>query len=391
MKRLLFLTHSSTMYGGAEDEFERLLKYFSDKKKYFIEGIFPVGERNSIYASYCNRWGNYKSGTFPEIYIGIWKIVKYFIISFIQIRNIINFTKNRTYDAAIINVSVLVAPIILLKFKKIKSVVFIRESINIRFLRYVIYKLINSKCNWYVGVSKKNENDFKEISKNINTLTLYSTIENFEIDPQNILKLKELLGIRLFNKIEQKEAFPIFSVAPICQRKNQKLLVETLKLMVESNPKFIPYVILIGQKTNDEKYSCEVEVLIKKYNLQNNCFLLGPLNKNILYSLYKYAKTIVITSKSEGLPLVMAEAFKYKIPLITTNVGGLNEFISEGVSGYFIENDPHSLMEKLMLVWNDRAATEKIKERSFELYKENLDLDKNFNRLNDLIIKITGE
>ena len=94
MKRILFITHSSSAVGGAEDDFERLLKHFSNKKdNYIIEGLFPPGERGKVYSKFCDRYGYYRSGTFPEIFVGVLIIFKYFIKCFIQLHDLYRFTK----------------------------------------------------------------------------------------------------------------------------------------------------------------------------------------------------------------------------------------------------------------------------------------------------------
>ena len=144
MKKLLFITHSSTLIGGAEDDFERLLKYFSAKNdEYIVEGLFPTGDRSAIFSSYCQRWFNYRWGVFPEVYVGIFKYLKYFAKIFFQFRDFRNFTRGNSYDAAFVNVSVLIWPIIFFRLKKIKSIIFIRETINSKMLRFIIYKTIN--------------------------------------------------------------------------------------------------------------------------------------------------------------------------------------------------------------------------------------------------------
>lgn len=390
MKNILFITHSSSMFGGAEDEFERLLKYFSGKSsEYYVEGLFPKGERSENYASYCNRWGFYRSGTFPEIYLGLWKIIKYLIISIIQFRDIYYHTKGKKYDVAILNVSVLIAPIVFLKMKRIKSIVFIRESINQEFLRLIIYKLINSSKNYYIGVSTKNEKDFKRVTGNKNTLVLYSSVENGKNEStMKYNELKEVFGNDLISILTLKDTFPVFVVAPICTRKNQILLIKAMKILKDKYNDNNTYAVLIGQKTNDEKYSKEVEDLIDSLNLRKYCFLPGALNKDLLNALYNYAKAMIIVSKSEGLPLVMVEAFKNKMPLITTNVGGISEFVKEGETGYFINDDAESLAKKIDYLKNNADEAERVANEGYKLYLNAFNLENNMKKLERLINSI---
>ena len=42
----------------------------------------------------------------------------------------------------------------------------------------------------------------------------------------------------------------------------------------------------------------------------------------------------LFTSKSEGGPIVIWEAMSMKLPIVTTKVGGTEEYIKNGYNGY---------------------------------------------------------
>jgi glycosyltransferase involved in cell wall biosynthesis len=52
------------------------------------------------------------------------------------------------------------------------------------------------------------------------------------------------------------------------------------------------------------------------------------------------SEALLITSKNEGLPLVMLEAASVSKVTFSTNVGGVSEFLKDRLSGYFIESEP---------------------------------------------------
>ena len=140
--RILFITHSYAMTGGAEDEFERLLNYFSSfPDKYEIHGLFPKGERSLVYSSYCSRFSYYKYGHLPVTNDGFWPYVKYFMKSAIQIFQVLKFSIGQKYDLAVINVVVLIWPVIALKLLCVKVVVFVREDIYPPWLRHLTYRV----------------------------------------------------------------------------------------------------------------------------------------------------------------------------------------------------------------------------------------------------------
>lgn len=50
------------------------------------------------------------------------------------------------------------------------------------------------------------------------------------------------------------------------------------------------------------------------------------------------ANLLLITSKNEGLPVVMLEAASFKVSTLSTNVGGVNEFIISNQNGFLVNN-----------------------------------------------------
>jgi glycosyltransferase involved in cell wall biosynthesis len=56
-----------------------------------------------------------------------------------------------------------------------------------------------------------------------------------------------------------------------------------------------------------------------------------------VYPYLQDADALLLTSKNEGLPIVMLEAASMGIPTFGTNVGGISEFISDGSTGFFVD------------------------------------------------------
>jgi len=64
-------------------------------------------------------------------------------------------------------------------------------------------------------------------------------------------------------------------------------------------------------------------------------------------------------SRSEGLPLVAAEAALAGLPIVATNVGGLPEAVLDGETGFVVDPDSPALLATriLELLTNDGLRT----------------------------------
>lgn len=80
----------------------------------------------------------------------------------------------------------------------------------------------------------------------------------------------------------------------------------------------------------------------------------------------------LLTSQSEGLPQFIFESFYYKTPVISTNVGGIPEIITDGENGFITEpHNPALLADKLIALQNNREIGEKFVERSHKIFLKN--------------------
>jgi glycosyltransferase involved in cell wall biosynthesis len=86
--------------------------------------------------------------------------------------------------------------------------------------------------------------------------------------------------------------------------------------------------------------------------------LLGSLPPSALVRWYQAADAVVLSSRSEGLPNVLAEAKACGVPVIATDVGGVRELIDEN-DRVVRPNDPAALAAAISdLIRSDRARRE---------------------------------
>jgi glycosyltransferase involved in cell wall biosynthesis len=64
---------------------------------------------------------------------------------------------------------------------------------------------------------------------------------------------------------------------------------------------------------------------------------------------FEKSHMFIFPSHSEGMPNAVLEAMGFGLPVITTAVGGLNDFFIDGKHGaYILKNDANDLLEKLV-------------------------------------------
>ncbi|WP_069650864.1 GT4 family glycosyltransferase PelF [Caloranaerobacter ferrireducens] len=123
-------------------------------------------------------------------------------------------------------------------------------------------------------------------------------------------------------KKEKHEGFNIGAILRIVPIKDVKTLIRAFKIVNLKIPNSKLY--LIGPYDEDKEYYNECLNLIKTLKLNKNVIITGRVDiKNYLPKM----DVLVLTSISEGQPLVILEGMASGIPIVATDVGSCRELI----------------------------------------------------------------
>ncbi|MEK6626312.1 MAG: GT4 family glycosyltransferase PelF, partial [Bdellovibrionota bacterium] len=123
--------------------------------------------------------------------------------------------------------------------------------------------------------------------------------------------------------LKAPESRPVIGmVGRIVSIKDVKTFIKSLLVVKERISNFEAY--LIGPYEEDPDYFEECKKLITLLDLDDNVIFTGKAN---VHDYYPKFDVLVMTSISEGQPLVLLEAMAMGIPLIATDVGACRELI----------------------------------------------------------------
>ncbi len=91
-----------------------------------------------------------------------------------------------------------------------------------------------------------------------------------------------------------------------------------------------------------------LQELIKNYHLEHEVTLLGQLSKPELAEEYASASLVVLTSRSEGIPLVLMEAMGRSCVVLAPDITGIPELVLDGRTGFLYT--PGSLLHFAAMV-----------------------------------------
>lgn len=90
----------------------------------------------------------------------------------------------------------------------------------------------------------------------------------------------------------------------------------------------------------------------------------------------------VLSTHYEGLPISIIEAMSHKLPIIATNVGGINELVVDGENGFLCNGSVADMSEKLNLLIQNTNLCKKMADKSFDIYINEYVLADKLNKIN---------
>lgn len=107
------------------------------------------------------------------------------------------------------------------------------------------------------------------------------------------------------------------------------------------------------------------EELVKELGIENKVIFFG--NSSEIDSILKYSDLFLLPSETESFGLAALEAMANKVPVISSNTGGLPEVNVQGISGYLNEiGDVDGMIQNALLILKNDETLHQFKKQAYE-------------------------
>ncbi len=144
-----------------------------------------------------------------------------------------------------------------------------------------------------------------------------------------------------------------------------KRIVDVLKIFEKVNLEISSKLIMVGDGPDKKK----AKDYLRKNNLKNRVIFLGKTNEvdEILCS----SDLFLLPSEKESFGLAALEAMALKVPVISTNTGGLKELNINGNSGFTSDiGDIDSMASNAIKILSDKSLKKKYRSQAFKNAKK---------------------
>jgi len=144
-----------------------------------------------------------------------------------------------------------------------------------------------------------------------------------------------------------------------------KRIKDVLEIFKKINEKINSKLIMVGDGPDKKK----AKEFLRKHNLKNKVIFLGETNQvdEILCS----SDLFLLPSEKESFGLAALEAMALKVPVISSNAGGLKDLNINGNSGYTSDvGDIDSMAQNAIKILTDSSLEKKYRTQAFENAKK---------------------
>ncbi|MDP4985709.1 MAG: glycosyltransferase [Pseudoalteromonas tunicata] len=172
------------------------------------------------------------------------------------------------------------------------------------------------------------------------------------------------------NQVQQP--LEILSVGRLSIHKAQHLLIEACSLLQKNNIKFNCTIIGEGPERQ------ALTQLIEQYSLAEHVQLVGAKFHHEVLASYANADVFVLSSITEGMPLVLMEAMQNGVLVIAPDIAGIPELLDAGKAGILVPvNDVQALSDAIEKAALDPSSTLTMQQHAIFHIQQHFDLDKN--------------
>lgn len=224
-----------------------------------------------------------------------------------------------------------------------------------------VSKLILSKSDWIISVSED----------------LKNSVVTWGILPQKISVIPRGVNLKHFYPFQRNESLAsthkldqndhvVTYVGNLIALKQVDLI---LKVIQSINIDYNLKLLIIG----DGPEMPNLKTLVNQLKMDNVIFV-GRVNQNEIPHYLSLTDTLLLFSKSEGLPGCIQEAFACGVPVLARDVGGVSKLVFNDINGYLVK-DSMELKNKIISLMNPKVKRQ-LGDGALRYAQEKLSLEK---------------
>jgi len=184
---------------------------------------------------------------------------------------------------------------------------------------------------------------------------------------------------------KQSERLRFLTLGSFEPRKGQDVLVEAIRQLDAATSAHCQFT-MAGRVLDEAFY----EALQNRVAGLNNVELIDALDHSSALRLLNDADAVVLPSRDETMPIVILEAMGLGKAVISTDVGGIREWLGDGLNGLLVEKEnPEALAGALAACADSPEFVRRFADAGLRTFKRHFTLDRFASRFAKLVVALS--
>jgi glycosyltransferase involved in cell wall biosynthesis len=177
----------------------------------------------------------------------------------------------------------------------------------------------------------------------------------------------------------------LLTVGRCTPQKDQRLILEALRLLNERY-KDLSYIFhLVG----DGPLRAELEAFTREFGLTDRAIFHGHVPAERVSRYYESSDIFLLSSRWEGCPNVLLEAFSHGLACLATNVGGVPDILRPEIDGLLVEvRDAEAFADQLERLLKDDGLRQRLSLTARKRIQEHFSMERHMTNLTHLFSRI---
>lgn len=201
---------------------------------------------------------------------------------------------------------------------------------------------------------------------------IYNSCGSMKVkDSQQRQRTRESLGIK-------SEDFVVGNISRLESHKGHRYLIDA----VSELKYLVPDIKCLIAGDGSEMENLKLKAI--KSKLENTVIFTGWRRdiENLLSAMDVFIQPSILT---EGMSLCLVEAASAGLPLVVTNIGGMPEFVNNGVNGFIVpEKNSKAIVEKIKYLYDNSPERDKMGRNAAETWFKTFSLKKMIEEMDKL-------
>jgi glycosyltransferase involved in cell wall biosynthesis len=188
--------------------------------------------------------------------------------------------------------------------------------------------------------------------------------------------------------IAETEPLRILFVSSLCESKGLLVLIDACGKLAQQG---VPFHLDVMGRFQGKDFEARVRSRIAELKLQEQIHFLGQITGDEKFAVFAKSDVLCHPTLLDTFPVVLLEAMAMRLPIVSTQVGGIPSIIDHQKTGFLVApGDSGEVADRLIQLADDSQLREKLGAAGRTKFEREYVLDRHIDRMRDVFLAVAA-